>query len=133
MSLELTRRLAEALENGALDGLADCDPVDEADALCALLTIYDLWLEPIERVGERVRFQNHPALAALKARLEEPFIESLDTSTGCIPAPPKDVCVALRRVARRSDDSIYQWLATSADWDQLIAFLAIEGGPDAMF
>ena len=133
MKLELTQRLEDALDSGAVDEVAHCDPADEADALCALLTIYDLWTAPIERVGGRVRFQNHRAVADLKARLEGPFIESLDSSSGWQPKALDDVCVALRRVARRSDDSIYDWLAGSADWDQLMAFLAIEGGPDAMF
>src|SRR5436309_622782 len=133
MNFELTRRLEAALDSGSFDGLAGCDPVDDADAFCALLTIYDLWLDPIERVGDRVRFQVHPEIARLKARLEGPFVQSLDVSTGWKPAPPKDVCVALRRVARHSDSSIYHWLATSADWDQLITFLAVEGGPDAVF
>jgi hypothetical protein len=133
MTLELTQRLDDALESGVLEGFADCNPSDEADALCALLMIYDLWMEPLEKVAERVRFQNHPAVVGLKARLERPLIESLDESTGWKPSALKDVCLALRRVARRSDDSIYEWLATSADWDQLMAFLAVEGGPDAVF
>jgi len=133
MKLELTRRLEQALDREALAGLSDCDPADEADALCALLLIYDLWTAPIERVGHRVQFQNHPAIAELKARLEQPFIESLDRSTGWKAREVKDVRAAMRRIARSSDDSIYHWLATSADWDQLIEFLAIEGGPDAVF
>jgi len=69
----------------------------------------------------------------LKGRLEKPLIEGLDEACGWGPATPDDVCIAMRRVARRSDDSIYEWLATSADWDQLVAFLAVEGGPDAVF
>lgn len=133
MSFRLTRRLEHALESGAFDGLARCDAADEADRLCALLAIYDLWIEPIERVVSRVRFQNHPAIAALKARLEEPLIESLDEWSDWTPTTPTDVCADLRKIARGTDDSIYDWVATSADWDQLVAFLAIEGGPDALF
>jgi len=133
VNLELTRRLEGALDSGELDDLAGQNPADEGDALCALLAIYDLWLEPIGRLGARVQFQNHPAVAELKGRLERPLIEGLDKSCGWDPATPDDVCVAMRRVARRSDDSIYEWLATSADWDQLVAFLAVEGGPDAVF
>ncbi|MBV8985812.1 MAG: iron-containing redox enzyme family protein [Acidimicrobiia bacterium] len=133
MNFRLTRRLAHALDSGTFDGLAGCDAADEADRLCALLTIYDLWLEPIERVAGRVRFQNHPAIAELKIRLEEPFIESLDESSAWTPTTPADVSVDLRRIARGTDDSIYDWVATSADWEQLVSFLAIEGGPDALF
>lgn len=133
MNFRLTRRLDQALESGAFDGLVDCDAADEADRLGALLTIYDLWLEPIERVAARVRFQNHPAIAELKIRLEESFMASLDESSGWTPTTPTDVCRDLRRIARGTDDSIYDWVAKSADWDQLIAFLAIEGGPDALF
>ncbi|MBV9412864.1 MAG: iron-containing redox enzyme family protein [Acidimicrobiia bacterium] len=133
MKLDLTSRLDHALESGAFDGLTGRDPSSEADQLGALLTIYDLWMEPIDRVGRRVRFQNHPAIAELKGRLEEPFIESLDKSTGWTPTTTDDLCADLRMIARRSDDSIYDWVATSADWDQLVAFLALEGGPDAGF
>ena len=131
--LELTRRLDDALDRGAFDGVVNGEPTSEADQLCSLLTIYDLWIEPIDRVGERVRFQNHPAVAGLKVRLEKPFIESLDEATGWTPANTSDLCADLRMIARRSDDSIYDWVAKSADWDQLAAFLAIEGGPDAGF
>jgi hypothetical protein len=133
VSLELTRRLQHALDTGAFDLLVDCHPADDGDALCALLTIYDLWLEPLERVADRVLFQNHPVVADLKMRLEKPFIADLDESTAWRPTTPKDVCLALRRVSRRSDDSIYDWVANTADWEQLIAFLAVEGGPDALF
>jgi len=133
MTLDLTHRLDRALESGVLDDVAGRDAISEADRLAALLTIYDLWTEPLERVGTRVRFQNHPVVAELKGRLETPFIESLDESTGWTEATPADLCADLRMIARRADDSIYDWVATSADWDQLIAFLAIEGGPDAGF
>ena len=133
MNFRLARRLDQALDSGTFDGLAGCDAADEADRLGALLTIYDLWLEPIDRIAGRVRFQNHPAIAELKIRLEESFIASLDESSGWTPAASTDVCRDLRRIARGTDDSIYDWVAKSADWDQLVAFLAIEGGPDALF
>jgi hypothetical protein len=36
-------------------------------------------------------------------------------------------------MARRDDDGVYDWLASTADDDQLRRFLALEGGPDAGF
>jgi hypothetical protein len=99
----------------------------------ALLCIYDLWTAPLDELNGFERFQNHPAIASLKTRLEGPFIALLDdwvTRAGPVPA---DACASLRRIVRQSDDEIYEWLATAADWDQLVAFLAIEGGPDGGF
>ncbi|MBV8979795.1 MAG: iron-containing redox enzyme family protein [Acidimicrobiia bacterium] len=129
----LTQRLEDALDRGSFEEVGACEPKGEGDRLCALLTIYDLWMEPIDRVADRVRFQNHPAIAEVKNRLEQPFIESLDELSAWAPATPTDLCADLRRIARGTDDSIYEWVATSADWDQLIDFLTIEGGPDALF
>ena len=113
--------------------VATAEPIDERDAIGALLEIYDIWLNPVETLGDRVRLQNHPALASLKWRLEERFLAQLEDWT----RPPRptsaDVSDALRRLARQTDDSIYEWVATSADWSQLVTFLAIEGGPDGGF
>jgi hypothetical protein len=116
-----------------VDGLATAEPADEFDAMCALLRIYDLWTAPLDELDGLERFQNHPAIAALKARLEAPFVATLEKWVASAGPVPADACAALRRIVRQSDDGIYEWLATSADWEQLLAFLAIEGGPDGGF
>ncbi|MBA3652689.1 MAG: iron-containing redox enzyme family protein [Actinobacteria bacterium] len=129
----LTRCLLAGLKTGNLESLADARPVDDLDAMSALHEIYDLWIAPIESLHGAERLQNHPALAALKWRLEERFVATLDGWVSSFGPAPVDVGEAMRRIARRSDDGIYDWLATSADWEQLVAFLAIEGGPDGGF
>ena len=47
-------------------------------SMLALLRIYDLWTEPIDRIGEAVRLQNHPDIARVKWHLENEFIAHLD-------------------------------------------------------
>ncbi len=106
---------------------------NERDELLTLLGIYDLWTAPIETLGGRERQQNHPEVAAMKWRLEEELLVRLDGWVGPPRPTPANVSEALRRIARDSDDSIYDWLATSADWKQLVRFMAIEGGPDGGF
>ena len=100
--------------------------------MLALLRIYDLWTEPIDRLGDAVRMQNHPAIANLKWRLEQEFVAHLDSIIGPSDGPG-DVAATMRRIARGPGGDIYDWIATDADWQQLIRFLAVEGGPDAGF
>ncbi|MBV8690960.1 MAG: iron-containing redox enzyme family protein [Actinobacteria bacterium] len=133
MRSTLHERLQEALGHGVVDQLATAVPVDEFDAMCTLLRIYDLWTAPLDQLDGLEQFQNHPAIAALKQRLETPFRATLDAWVDAAGPVPEDPCAAMRRIVRDSDDGIYAWLATSADWDQLLTFLAIEGGPDGGF
>jgi hypothetical protein len=132
-SAPLATALARALDTGTLGAIAGMHAADDGDACRALLEIYDLWLAPVGGLGDRVRFQNHPVVAALKARLETRFTTVLDGWVSSRGPLPTDPCAALRHIARHADDGIYDWLATSADWDQLVAFLAVEGGPDGGF
>lgn len=129
----LHERLDEALAHGAPDELASAEPQGRFDAMCALMRIYDLWTAPLDELQGLEEYQNHPAIAALKARLEAPFLATLDGWAAAAGPVPADTCAALRRIVRDSDDGIYEWLATSSDWDQLVHFLAIEGGPDGGF
>ena len=126
-------RLRSALDNQDFDNLEFAEQHDERDALLTLLDVYALWLAPLDSLDADARFQNHPSLAALKWRLEQWLIDCLDTRLVAEPPEPGDVADAIRRVAHRSHDAIYDWLAASADWQQLLAFLAIEGGPDGGF
>jgi hypothetical protein len=149
-SKRLAPRLAAAL-NGALDSgigtavggtadrdirdLADAAPADRRDRFETLLQIYDLHIAPLERIGAAARLQHHPALAALKQRCEAgwlleleptPIPDGLDLKNGIIPT--------MRALAARDRlPTIYRWLATTATWEQVVEFLALEGGPDAGF
>ncbi|HEX9993142.1 MAG TPA: iron-containing redox enzyme family protein [Acidimicrobiales bacterium] len=131
----LASRLERALDGGgdALDGLAGARPVDRRDAAVALLTVHDLHLAPLDAVGERTRWQHHPAVAALKGALEERHLARLPGWPG--PAEPVDDAVAaLRRLAVADQvPAVYAWLAEAAGWDDAVGFLVLEGGPDGGF
>lgn len=133
----LTRRLDAALMAGseALEALADAEPVDRRDALLALLAIHDLHTAPLDSLGDRVRWQHHPAVARLKWRLEERFVAWLDEQGSAVVWEPADDAVAAVRAlgARGLVPEVYEWLAVEADADDVVAFLALEGGPDGGF
>jgi hypothetical protein len=129
----LAQRLASALRRGdaALTAMAGDQPVDERDGLLTLLTIHDLHVADIEQVGPAVQWQHHPTVAELKVRLEQVVLSSL--------APDEvggtdDPMGAIRAIARDGlVPEVYEWLAEDCTWDELVAFLALEGGPDAGF
>lgn len=135
----LAPRFAAALrdrDEAALEEVAGAHPVDTRDELVALLTIHDMWMAPLWTTDGIEEYQGHPAVAALKWRLERRFLarlESRQASAGPLPGAD-DAVAAMRRVAA-SDlvPPVYRWLAEEADRDELVAFLAIEGGPDAGF
>jgi hypothetical protein len=133
----LSLRLDAALLEGgsALDALHDAEPVDDRDALLALLTIHDLHTAPIDRLGEKVRWQHHPAVAALKCRLEERFVARLEADDADAGWDlPDDAVAAMRRIARRDlVPDVYEWVADEAPLDDLVEYLSLEGGPDGGF
>ena len=99
-----------------------------------LLEIYDLHRAPIERLGDAVRRQHDPEVAALKQECEQQWLaelEALQMPEGVDVTDPLDAMRAL--AARDRLPRIYKWLAREADWNQLVRFLALEGGPDADF
>lgn len=131
-------RLAAALRDESserLQEVAGTAPADRRDRFEALLQIYDLHTAPLERVGAASRFQHHPAVAALKQRLEAEWLAELDTVEP--PAgidPDGGIVTAMRGLAARDRlPGIYRWLASSASWEEIVTFLALEGGPDAGF
>src|SRR3954454_24276516 len=130
----LTTALRAALIHGegALEALvASTDlAIDERDGLLALLTIHDLDLAPIDAVGSAVRLQHHPAVAALRWRLEPDFEKWLDGFGRDRDDDDHDGAVgAIRAIAARGlVPPIYRWLAESASMAEVIAFLAVEGG-----
>src|SRR4051812_27083660 len=103
----LTNAFRTALRRGdaALDALVEsANPAatDRRDQLLALLTIHDLGLAPIDAVGSAVRFQHHPAVAALRWQLEAAFVNwlsGLDATAGW--SLPVDAVAAIRAIAVR--------------------------------
>src|SRR5664280_223228 len=133
----LDSRLRSALMDGsdALDALVGADAVDRRDGVLALLRIHDLHLAPLEDLAGSVRWQNHPAIADLKWRLEWKFLESVCVydaeRTWILPTDPVRALRVIAQVDRVP--AIYDWLATSCSLRQLVRFIELEGGPDGGF
>ena len=131
----LAGRLAAALDAGPAElvALADARPQDRRDRFLTLHLIYDLHTAPVDVVGPAVRWQHHPAIATLKARLEADWLAELEA----MPVPddlPTDVAAGMRALAARDRlPAPYKWLAADATWEQVVEFLALEGGPDGGF
>ncbi len=140
-TMSLSRALAAALVAGdaALDRLHGAAPLDRRDRFLTLLTIYDLHTAPIDVVGETIRHQGSPAVADLKRRLEADWLVELEAaweSAGTLTraSTAEEVVRAMRAVAARDRlPAAYTWLAKQASWEQLVDFLALEGGPDGGF
>lgn len=137
----IPRSLADKLQNAlrageaGLAAIAESEPLDARDRLLTLQVIHDLHVGDIDRVGDAVRWQHHPAVAGLKTRLEADVLAELDTMLdGATIDADSDAVAAVRAIARQDlVPEVYQWVAADATWDQLVAFLALEGGPDAGF
>ena len=132
----LARRVAGALATGdGLEALTDAEPAGERDALLTLLAIHDLHVAPIERLGDTVRFQHHPAIAALKWRLDAWLVERLDAADAAVDWDlAGDAVAALRAIGRIGlVPEVYTWLAEEATEDEIRTFLTLEGGPDGGF
>ncbi len=133
----LARRLESALlgDGRALDALTAADPIDDHDALVSLLAVHDLHVAPLERLDARVRWQHHPAVASLKWRLEEWFLDRLDRRDRShvweLPDRAPDAMRALG--VRDLVPPVYRFVAEDATYDQLVEFLTLEGGPDGGF
>jgi hypothetical protein len=119
----------------ALDQLSDAEPVDRRDGLLTLLAIHDLHTAPLDRLGDRVRWQHHPAIAALKWRLESQLLAWLNGLDADVDWDlPADPVAAMRKLGNRGlVPEVYTWLADHAGYQDLVAFLTLEGGPDGGF
>ncbi len=126
---------ALAGDGAELDALAAADPVDRRDAARSLGLILGLHTAPLEVVGPAVRHQHHPAVAALKHRLERDYLERLGRRTLERGGPlPADAVAAIRKIAAEDMvPAVYRWIADRATGEELVTFLALEGGPDAGF
>lgn len=133
----LHRALADD-DPAALQELAEAHPHDLRDRLATLLAIYELHTAPLPVVGDAARHQHHPAVAALKQRCEQAWLDEL---TGlALPGPVaaaldgEGPVQAMRALAARDRlPATYKWLARQAEWGEVVEFLALEGGPDAGF
>jgi hypothetical protein len=107
---------------------------ERRDRFMTLLAIYDLHRAPIERLGDAVRRQHDPAVSALKQHCEEQWLAELDGLELPEDVDSDDPLNAIRALAARDRlPSIYKWLAREAEWQHVVRFLALEGGPDADF
>lgn len=112
--------------------MAGVRPLDDRDRVLTLLTVYNLHCAPLQRLGSRVRLQHAPAVAELKGRLEQEWLDEL--AVVALPALPADPVAALRTLAARDRlPATYRWLSREAGRDEVRAFLALEGGPDGGF
>jgi hypothetical protein len=133
--------LRSALDEGAtaLTTLYGAQPRDRRDRFLTLLAIYDLHTAPLEVVGDTARYQGHPGIADLKSRLEAEWLGELEAAWSAAghlaaAATPDQVVQAMRSVAARDRlPAAYKWLAKDASYDQIVEFLALEGGPDGGF
>src|SRR3954454_24277223 len=99
----LLSRLTAALagDGSRLDALADARPIDERDSLLSLLAVHDLHLAPIDRLHGTERWQHHPAVSAVKWRLETDLLvrlAAMDADAGWV--LPTEAMSAMRTVAR---------------------------------
>jgi hypothetical protein len=126
--------VALAMSDGAtLEQVALADALGDRDRFSVLTIIYGLHTARLELLGETVRWQHHPAVAAIKQRMEREWLEELEAADRAEVdlADPLDT---LRKLAARDRlPPVYKWIAKHASWDEVVSFLALEGGPDAGF
>jgi len=78
----LQQQLAKAVtgDRGALTALPGAPALDRRDQFLTLLAVHDLHTAPLEQVGDTARFQHHPAVAAVKSRLEAGWLDQLEAA-----------------------------------------------------
>lgn len=136
-ALRVTTPLADALERALAAGDDDrlhaaleIHPVGRRDAALALAQLHDLHLAPVPTLGDRVRFQHHPAVAMLKHRLEHAFLRRLPEPVAAV----DDAVAGMRKISAVDlVPPVYDWIAEEATLDEVRSYLTIEGGPDGGF
>jgi hypothetical protein len=131
----LSHRLASALLAGdeALRELHVTEPATRRDRFLVLSQIYDLHRAPLHRVGDRARWQHHPAVCSLKGRLEHDWLAELERHPVPAVAPERTGEEMQAIAARNRAPAAYGWIAEQAPWELALRFLALEGGPDDLF
>jgi hypothetical protein len=122
----------------AIDRLAQRKPAGARDRFATLATIYALHHGPLEQVGPAARHQHRPAVAAVKTRCEEEWLDELGSLRPAANVDEHlaagDIVTAMRTLAAQERlPAVYKWLARDAPWTDIVRFLALEGGPDAGF
>src|SRR4051794_3313723 len=133
--------LADALQaavahedDTALLSLDNAVPQSARDRFTTLLAVYALHTSPLDEVGDTARYQHHPVVAGIKQRCEQQWLDELTAIEPPGGIDAADPIAAMRALAARDRlPAVYKWLARSASWDDVISFLALEGGPDAGF
>lgn len=126
----LERALADHDEE-AIEQLGNAPAGGRRDLALTLLAIHDLHLAPVHQLGDRARFQHHPAIASLKQRLEATFLARL--ADGARPATGRAVDEMRKVASKELTPALYDWVAETASADELSAYLSLEGGPDGGF
>lgn len=134
----MEEHLLSALQIGDSELLAiACDehPVDRRDRFVSLLHIYRLLTGPLLELGHLTKLGTHPAITALKWRLESAWLAELGAVSSVGAGLPDDRAVDGLRVlaAHNRLPDVYRWVAAEATLPQLQVFLAAEGGPDGSF
>jgi hypothetical protein len=133
--MTLAERFGRALDLGAdaLETLPATDPDDRTDRFATLLQIYGLHMGDVAALGDRARWQQHPAVSALKWRLEGDWLVELEEADAKTPlvGDPVSAMRALAAADRLPD--VYRWVARTAELPEIVEFLSLEGGPDAGF
>ena len=116
------------------------EPVDRRDRFLTLLQVYDLHTAPLERRRRRAPATSTPP----PSRTLKHGSSSRGSRSSSRPGRtagaarrgrrPERVVSAMRAVAAKDRlPAAYRWLAKEASWDELVEFLALEGGPDGGF
>lgn len=110
-------------------------PQDRAKRFCTLLRIYDGLLGALDDFEVEAEWMTHPDVSALKWRLERDWLRELKAADYASSARDETNTVATMRklAARNRIPEVYNWIAKAADRDQVLAFIAAEGGPDGGF
>jgi hypothetical protein len=136
-STPLHRRVEAALASGDPEQLRACrhvPPADERDELLTMLSLQDLALAPLHHLGATVDFHGHPSAVELQHRLDHAYLDRLRRRSGELRLDLPDGVTGMRRTAAIDRvPAVYEWLRDGADWDQMVTFLTVEGGPDAGF
>ena len=139
LSSDLQKALHAADDGSSLTALYGAVPSDRRDRFASLLAIYDLHTAPLVELGDSARHQHHPVVADLKSRLEGQWLAELEVAW-CEAGALSEVTTgaqalaAMRAVAAKDRlPQAYRWLAKAASYDEMVAFLALEGGPDGGF
>jgi hypothetical protein len=124
----------DLVDPSALNSLIDEEPISRRDRFAVLLHIYALHSAPLQDLGNAVKHLSHPAVATLKQRCESDWLVELEGRQLPDGIDDADPVAAMRALAARDRlPTIYKWLAREASWEDVVTFLALEGGPDAGF